>query len=303
MRTYLEHDDEEVLRQLGELYAARKAELAREDPGDSARGSFGPLSEVESRALIAAALARAKSPPLKRGARFASRSTPTLKGRRFFALALVAAATVALLLVRPSALPEYDLYAPRSDAMFRSTQNGAPSEGADDPRGEPARYDVGRELRFLLRPARSFDGPLHVAVYSERDISEALSFTQVERVPDGGVAVTLRTGPSGYEPRSGADTLIFALAADAPPLSEDIERGVSNSRLRLFRLPVVWQRPEPYRASATIARPPAASARSPAAALTARTKPTSSSAPVSSSARSWTFGAVPPPVSSGRAPR
>ncbi|HET9929591.1 MAG TPA: hypothetical protein VFQ35_02840 [Polyangiaceae bacterium] len=235
----MDRDPEELLRELGTLHAARADELARAQPDDASPSLWGPLSEAESRAVIAAALGRlnAESCVVPVGPKSASRARR--HGRELVVLAFAAvAAGVLLLLSTPRALPRYEISSPNSDSVARDVSNVTEPRRAARA-GDPKHYELGRELRFVLRPAHAVKGPVRVSLFSTRGAIRSLPLAQIEQLPGGSVAGTLLTGPSGYAPVPGPDTLVFAIGVETPR-SADVERGVSTSSLQLFRLNVVW---------------------------------------------------------------
>ena len=230
MTSEFDADSEELLFELGQLHAARSRELA-EAGAAQADFDLGPLSEAESRALIATTLSRTQANAPAASPLSASR----LRRRTLLAFSLAAAAGVALL-AAPRRLPEYELASPPPDAMVRSASHEHAPAG-------PPQYEIGRELKFVLRPERVVDGSVHVSLFSLRDGIHALRPAQIVRVPGGGMVVTLVTGGAGYVPALGADTLVFAITPSGEARSEDVERGISSARLRLLRLPLIWGAP------------------------------------------------------------
>ncbi|HET7540404.1 MAG TPA: hypothetical protein VFK05_11055 [Polyangiaceae bacterium] len=235
MTTDFDADCEELLFELGKQRALQARELDQPDPGETS-AVFAPLSAAESRMLVASALARTQP---SAGAALPVGISP-LQRRALLAFALAAAAGVALFDL-PRELPNYELSRPRPDATSRDAVLESNQLGEES--AEVAHYEVGRELRFVLRPARRVDLPVHASLFSKRGGPSALSFARVEPLAEGSVAITLATGPGGYAPEPGPDTLVFALWVGEAPSSADIEQGVSGNRLRLVCLPVVWAAP------------------------------------------------------------
>src|SRR4051812_37295303 len=110
MTAELDADCEDLLFEVGKHQTLRSRELAQADAAES-DAALSPLSEVESRALIAATLARTAAAAEAKSPLGAHR----LQRRALFALTLASAAGLALLAL-PRELPEYELSSPRPDA-------------------------------------------------------------------------------------------------------------------------------------------------------------------------------------------
>lgn len=134
---------------------------------------------------------------------------------------------------RPSALPDYDLMSPPSDAATRgeaAAQGGVAAQ----------KYTLGRELRFVLRARSVTDQPVQVAVFSERGGAHRITGASAQRAEGGSVVVEIATGPTGYAPEPGSDTLLFVLGARVPETAAELARSRDSAALRQVRLQVLW---------------------------------------------------------------
>jgi hypothetical protein len=235
MSSPTERDPEALLLELGRRTRRLARELADADADVAAQTALGPLSETETRALIAASLARLETPVVVREAQtLTPRTAPPRRTLLGLALGVGAAAALALVVSSWDAsrdLPPYSLSSPRSDSSTRG------NEAIGD---EIRHYTIGRQLRFVLRASKVADVSAKVALFSERTALRRIDAIETELVPGGSAVVTLTTGASGYAPAPGADVLVFVVGTQMPDSEDAI---TSNPRLRVLRFPVVWQAP------------------------------------------------------------
>jgi hypothetical protein len=180
-----DRDPEDVLAALGALHRQEQAELAAFEAQALEWTAVDPahqraLDERLFRELgvPAGAPSAVQRPRIKRS---------VVAGLGAAAVALAAAAAVLLVPSPPTAAPAFTLIPPPSDAEVRSSERA--TTGAAE-----AVYTLGRTLRFTLRPATRYQGPLEVTCAAHQG-NRSVAFVPDVRVDEAGSrTLTVTTG-------------------------------------------------------------------------------------------------------------